>query len=71
MANLKKPTHVVTHPKMYLSVNGQLQHFEQGTEVVLNPAQAEKLGNKVQKIAAKKRVDLTGSDKPSGKSDKD
>ena len=62
MANTKKATHVVTHPRLYLAVNGKLQHVEQGHEVTLSAAQAKSLGSKVEAIKERKRLDLTAGD---------
>lgn len=61
MANVKKPTHVVTHPRLYINTSHGLEHVEMGTELTLTQAQADNLieQGKVQKIAKKKAFDLT------------
>lgn len=57
MAN-KKATHTVVHPKLYLAVEGKLQHVPQGTGISLTAGQAEKAGNKVISISASKTVEV-------------
>ena len=59
MAASKKPTHVVAHKKLYLAVEGKLQHIPQGTEIVLTERIAAGLGKKVSKLGEQKPVDLT------------
>lgn len=58
-------TYVVTHPKLYLSVDGKLQHVERGTEIPLTDKQVgnEKdgltsLGKKVVAKGKTKTVEL-------------
>ena len=52
-------THVVTHPKLHMLVNGQTQKMEVGTEMKLTGAQAKLLGSKVKEIKTAKKVDMT------------
>ncbi len=59
----KKPTHVVMHRKLYLSVGGKLQHVKQGTGLSLDAKTAKALGGKVKPIVEGESVDLTGDDK--------
>ncbi len=58
---MSKATHIVVHPKQYLSVGGKLQHVPKGTEVALTPAKAKDLEAKgrILKIGQKEAVDLT------------
>ena len=58
---MAKATHVVVHPKQYLSVGGKLQHMPKGTELTLTAAQAESLEKKgrVARLGSKEAVDLT------------
>ena len=53
MAAPKKPTHVVEHGKLYMAVNGKLQHVAKGTQLVLSDDQARGLGAKVALITSK------------------
>jgi len=69
MAAPKRPTHVVTHKKLYLMSDGKLQHMAEGTELVLDAKVAKSLGNKVKKLGEGKTVDLT-SEKSEEKTDK-
>ena len=62
MAASKKATHVVAHKKLYLSVEGKLQHVPAGTEIVLDEKTADKRGKKVKKLGEQKAVDLTKGD---------
>ena len=55
----KRPTHVVAHKKLYMAVEGKLQHMKQGTELVLSDKVAEKLGKKVRVMGEEDAVDLT------------
>ncbi|MCK5127633.1 MAG: hypothetical protein KAR42_15355 [candidate division Zixibacteria bacterium] len=59
MAASKKATHVVAHKKLYLAVDGKLQHVPAGTEMVLDAKAAEQMGKKVMKLGEQKAVDLT------------
>lgn len=61
MANTKKPTHVVTHGRLYMMQNGKLEHVEKGTELTLTANQAESLvaQGKVEKFSKKKSIDMT------------
>lgn len=59
----KRATHTVAHPKLYLSVNGKLQHVPQGTPIVLSKERAEKAGNKFMAIGNEKSLDLTEKSK--------
>lgn len=58
MAN-KKATHTVVHPKLYLAVEGKLQHVPAGTGISLTTGQAKKAGNKVVSISASKTVEIS------------
>lgn len=70
MAAPKKATHVVVHPKFYLSVGGKLQRVSKGTEVALAAKQGERYvkRGRVLAIGEQKAVDLTTEDE-SDKSD--
>ena len=68
MAAPKRMTHEVVHPKLYMAVEGVLQHVEAGTQLVLNEDQAKSLGKKVTALGEKKTIDLT--EKESKDSDK-
>lgn len=52
----------VTHPKLYMAVNGKLQHVEKGTELVLSEEQAKRLSSKVQVVKQAKKVDARKKD---------
>lgn len=59
---MSKATHVVVHPKQYLSVGGKLKHVPKGTEVTLSAKQGERLAKRgrVLAVGQNKAVDLTG-----------
>lgn len=57
MAAPKRATHVVSHKRLYLMVDGKLQHVEQGSQLTLD--KADKLGDKVKSLKAAEVVDLT------------
>lgn len=58
---MTKSTHVVVHPKQYLSVGGKLQHMPKGSEVALSAKQGERLvkRGRVLAIGQKDVIDLT------------
>lgn len=56
MANVKR---IVAHPKLYLRVEGKLQHIPKGTELTLTKEQAESLGAKVLDPKEAKKLDAT------------
>jgi len=58
-----KATHEVVHPRLFLGVNGKLQHVEKGTLIVLGTNQAKKLGDKVKSLSDKKTIDLKADQK--------
>lgn len=61
---MAKHERVVTHPKLYLSVGGVLQHMPVGTKVVLTDEQlAAGLGAKTASVSDAKPIDSTGADK--------
>lgn len=62
MAAPKRNTHEVVHPKLYMAVEGKLQHVPEGTPLILSEDQATSLGGKVKKLGEKKAIDFTGSD---------
>ena len=62
MAAPKRATHVVTHARLYLSVNGKLEHFPPGCQLTLSAEQARKLGDRVESIKQAKSADLTSKD---------
>jgi len=51
---------IVSHPRLFLSVKGKLQHVEKGTELTLTAEQAKKLGSKVQDPAQIKKLNASG-----------
>lgn len=70
MAAPKKATHVIIHPRLYLSVGGKLQHVAKGTEVALSVDQGKSMvkRGRVLVIGEQKAVDLT-DEKPAKDSD--
>ncbi len=56
-------THEVVHPKLYMAVNGEIQHIVKGTQLALNKTQATRLGAKVKQLGKGKSFDLSGSKK--------
>jgi hypothetical protein len=56
---MSKVTKTVAHPKLYLRVNGTLQHVKEGTEVTVTAEQAESLGAKLTGGESKKKVDVS------------
>lgn len=56
----EKMTHEVLHPKLYLRVEGKLQHVEAGTELNLTKDQAKALGSKVRSLTEKKQLSSSG-----------
>ena len=65
MALDKKPTHTVTHKRLYLSVEGKLQHVKEDSPLVLSAKQAKGLGGRVKAISSGAAKDLT--EKPAAK----
>ncbi|MBV1929892.1 MAG: hypothetical protein KUG81_10335 [Gammaproteobacteria bacterium] len=63
MAAPKRATHAVSHPRLYLAVEGKLTHFEKGKQLTLNGKQAKKLGSRVTPISAGGTADIS---EPSG-----
>lgn len=61
MAAPKRPTHEVVHGKLYMAVDGVLQHVKKGTPLVLTEDQVKSLGKKVKVLGEEETVDLTGS----------
>lgn len=59
MAAPKRSTHTVVHTKLYMAVEGKLQHVKQGTELVLSEKVAKGLGKKVRVMGEGKQVDMT------------
>lgn len=53
MANVKR---IVAHPKLYLRVEGKLQHIPKGTEVTVTKDQCEKLGARLMDPAEAKKL---------------
>jgi len=51
---------IVSHPRLFLSVKGKLQHVEKGTELTLTPEQVESLGSKVCDPAQAKKLNASG-----------
>ena len=66
MAAPKKSTHVVEHAKMYMAVNGKLQHVVKGTQLALSADQAKRLGAKVSPINSKTVVVDSGEAEDNG-----
>ena len=66
MAAPKKPTHVVEHGKLYMAVNGKLQHVAKGTQLVLSADQANGLGARVALITSKTVVIDSGEAEDNG-----
>lgn len=63
MASNKKMTHVVTHPSLYLRVDGKLQEMEKGTKLALGGGAAKQLMKKkfIAPIGEAKELDLDQS----------
>lgn len=59
MAKEKIVKRIVVHPKLYMAVEGKLQHVKVGTELKLSASQAERLGAKLIDPAEQKRLDTT------------
>ena len=57
MAGTKKPTHVVDHRRLYMAVDGKLQHVTPGTQLVLNKKQADALGERIHAISDEVVID--------------
>ena len=62
MAAQKKATHIVVHKKLYLAVEGKLQHVKAGSELTLDAKTAKQLGDKIKKLGEEKAIDLTKDD---------
>ena len=60
MAAPKRPTHVVAHKRLYLAVEGKLQHFPEGRQLTLTVKQAQKMGKRVNSLKSEGTTDLTG-----------
>lgn len=69
MAAPKRETHVVTHPSLYLRVNGKLQEMEVGSKLTLSDKQAEGMVKKkfIKSLKEAKSVEV---DLPSEDSEK-
>ena len=55
----KRPTHAVAHAKLYLRVNGKLQHVPKGTPLVLSKEQAEAGGKMFASVGSGGALDMT------------
>lgn len=66
----EKTTHVVTHPSLYLRVNGKIQQMNVGDKLTLTGTQAEGLERKgfVEKVSKKGPVEA-GRKGPEPKAD--
>ena len=60
MAAPKRPTHVVAHKRLYLAVEGKLEHFPEGRQLTLTDKQAKKMGKRVASLKSEGTTDLTG-----------
>lgn len=58
MAAPKRSTHVVEHKRLYLAVDGKVQHVEKGTQLTLNEKQARGLGARVRSLKDASSLDL-------------
>ena len=58
MAAPKRPTHVVEHGRLYIAVDGKIQHVEKGTQLTLNEKQAKGLGPRVRSLKDVGSLDL-------------
>lgn len=61
MSAPKRSTHVVIHPKLYMAVEGKLQHVKKGSELILSDKVAKKLGSKVGVMGEGKTIDMTST----------
>lgn len=52
-------THIVKHRRLYLAVDGELQHFPEGKQLTLTKEQAEKLGGRVASLKDEAPVNLS------------
>lgn len=55
----EKMKRIVAHPKLYMRVEGKLQHIPKGTEVTVTKMQCEALGKKLMDPAEQKKLDAT------------
>lgn len=69
MAAPKRPTHVVTHPSLYLRVNGKLQEMEVGAQLTLDSNQAAGMVKKgfIKSLKEAKQVDIGQAESEAGK----
>ena len=60
MAAPKRPTHVVTHPSLYLRVNGKMQEMKVGAQLTLDAKQAAGMVKKgfIKSLKEAKTVDI-------------
>jgi len=58
---MTKATHVVSHQRLYLAVEGKLTHIPQGSPLTLTAEKAKKLGNRVTSMSDVETLDLTDS----------
>lgn len=63
MAAKKTVKRVVSHPKLFMRVDGKTVHVEKGTELTLTEDQAEKLEAKLEPVKAQKKVTADSGDK--------
>ena len=63
MASEKTVTRVVSHPKLYMMHKGKMQHFEQGTELILSEEKAKKHAAKLEPVKQQKKVTVDSGDK--------
>lgn len=62
MAAPKRPTHVVTHKRRYLMVDGKMQHIPAGAQLTLTEKQAKGQERFITALAVKS-IDLTEESK--------
>ena len=65
--NDKKPTHIVNHDSLYLSIGGKLQHVPRGTQVALNREQEKSVKRFVTAIKETKAVEVDEAKKQGNK----
>ena len=59
MAKEKTVKRIVAHPKLYMRVDGKLQHIPKGTELTLTEGKAKDMGAKVLDPKEAKKLDAT------------
>lgn len=72
MAAPKRPTHIVVHKRLYMAVQGKMEHIPEGRQLTLTEKQAKGLGRRVKAFGGDTTdlTDTNADDKAGAKAEK-